>query len=118
MNLARLPARDRRTASIAVLRGAGQSDADGVKDRLPPTAWAASRSPRSPATRRPTPSPKAAVEESNKHLNRWEQATKFAIIDRELTVETGDLTPQPEVSSARWSSTTPIDRYSTTRYGG
>ena len=33
------------------------------------------------------------VEELNKHLNRWEQVKKFAIIDRELTVESGDLTP-------------------------
>ncbi len=33
------------------------------------------------------------VEELNKHLNRWEQVKKFAIIDRELTVEAGDLTP-------------------------
>jgi long-chain acyl-CoA synthetase len=39
----------------------------------------------------------AAVEgyvgELNKHLNRWEQVKKFSIIDRELTVESGDLTP-------------------------
>lgn len=33
------------------------------------------------------------VEELNKHLNRWEQVKKFSIIDRELTVESGDLTP-------------------------
>ena len=33
------------------------------------------------------------VEQLNKHLNRWEQVKKFAIIDRELTVEAGDLTP-------------------------
>ena len=33
------------------------------------------------------------VEELNKHLNRWEQVKKVAIIDRELTVEAGDLTP-------------------------
>jgi len=33
------------------------------------------------------------VEELNKHLNRWEQVKKVAIIDRELTVENGDLTP-------------------------
>ena len=33
------------------------------------------------------------VDELNKHLNRWEQVKKFAIIDRELTVESGDLTP-------------------------
>ena len=33
------------------------------------------------------------VEELNKHLNRWEQVKRFAIIDRELTVEAGDLTP-------------------------
>ncbi len=33
------------------------------------------------------------VEELNKALNRWEQVKRFAIIDRELTVESGDLTP-------------------------
>ena len=33
------------------------------------------------------------VEQLNKHLNRWEQVKRFDIIDRELTVETGDLTP-------------------------
>jgi long-chain acyl-CoA synthetase len=33
------------------------------------------------------------VEQLNKELNRWEQVKKFAIIDRELTVENGDLTP-------------------------
>ena len=33
------------------------------------------------------------VEQLNKHLNRWEQVKKFSIIDRELTVEAGDLTP-------------------------
>jgi long-chain acyl-CoA synthetase len=33
------------------------------------------------------------VEQLNKVLNRWEQVKKFAIIDRELTVENGDLTP-------------------------
>ena len=29
----------------------------------------------------------------NKQLNRWEQIKKFAIIDRELSIEAGDLTP-------------------------
>jgi long-chain acyl-CoA synthetase len=33
------------------------------------------------------------VEDLNKHLNRWEQVKRFAIVDRELTVEAGDLTP-------------------------
>jgi len=33
------------------------------------------------------------VDELNKHLNRWEQIKQFAIVDRELTVESGDLTP-------------------------
>jgi long-chain acyl-CoA synthetase len=33
------------------------------------------------------------VETLNKHLNRWEQVKRIAIIDRELTVEAGDLTP-------------------------
>ena len=29
----------------------------------------------------------------NDELNRWEQIKKFAIIDRELSIEAGDLTP-------------------------
>ncbi|WP_059020295.1 long-chain fatty acid--CoA ligase [Mycobacterium sp. M26] len=33
------------------------------------------------------------VDQLNKHLNRWEQVKRFTIIDRELTVEAGDLTP-------------------------
>ena len=33
------------------------------------------------------------IEQLNKHLNRWEQVKRFSIIDRELTVEAGDLTP-------------------------
>ena len=33
------------------------------------------------------------VDQLNKHLNRWEQVKRFSIIDRELTVEAGDLTP-------------------------
>jgi long-chain acyl-CoA synthetase len=33
------------------------------------------------------------VETLNKQLNRWEQVKRIAIIDRELTVEAGDLTP-------------------------
>jgi long-chain acyl-CoA synthetase len=33
------------------------------------------------------------VDTLNAHLNRWEQIKRFAIIDRELSVEAGDLTP-------------------------
>ncbi|HUO36650.1 MAG TPA: long-chain fatty acid--CoA ligase [Mycobacterium sp.] len=33
------------------------------------------------------------VEELNKELNSWEQVKRFAILDRELSVESGDLTP-------------------------
>ena len=33
------------------------------------------------------------IDTLNKQLNRWEQVKRFAIIDRELTVEAGDLTP-------------------------
>lgn len=33
------------------------------------------------------------IEELNLQLNRWEQVKKFTIIDRELSVESGDLTP-------------------------
>ena len=33
------------------------------------------------------------IDALNKELNRWEQVKKFAIIDRELSIEAGDLTP-------------------------
>jgi len=33
------------------------------------------------------------IEALNKGLNPWEQVKKFAIIDRELSIESGDLTP-------------------------
>lgn len=33
------------------------------------------------------------VDTLNAQLNRWEQIKKFAIIDRELSIESGDLTP-------------------------
>ncbi|MGI9126089.1 MAG: AMP-dependent synthetase/ligase, partial [Mycobacterium sp.] len=68
-------------------------DADGVKE------WAKSNGladktfaeiARDPKTRAAV---EGYVEELNKHLNRWEQVKRFAIIDRELTVEAGDLTP-------------------------
>ncbi|WP_068164202.1 AMP-dependent synthetase/ligase [Rhodococcus phenolicus] len=35
----------------------------------------------------------AYVDELNAQLNRWEQVKKFTILERELTVEAGDLTP-------------------------
>jgi len=33
------------------------------------------------------------VEEVNEGLNRWERVKRFAILDHDLTVDTGDLTP-------------------------
>jgi long-chain acyl-CoA synthetase len=33
------------------------------------------------------------IDALNLELNRWEQIKRFAILDRELTVESGDLTP-------------------------
>ena len=68
-------------------------DADGLKD------WAAANGlgdksfgevARDAKTREAV---EGYVEELNKHLNRWEQVKRFTIIDRELTVENGDLTP-------------------------
>ncbi|MCH9722841.1 MAG: long-chain fatty acid--CoA ligase [Actinomycetia bacterium] len=68
-------------------------DADGIRD------WAAgngledktfSEIARDPKTREAVT---GYVDDLNKHLNRWEQIKQFAIIDRELTVESGDLTP-------------------------
>ncbi len=68
-------------------------DADGLRD------WAAGHgmAGKSFSEIAHAPEAYAAVEgyvaELNKHLNRWEQVKKFSIIDRELTVEAGDLTP-------------------------
>ena len=33
------------------------------------------------------------IDALNEELNRWEQVKKFAFIDRELSIEAGDLTP-------------------------
>ncbi|MCW1959333.1 MAG: long-chain fatty acid--CoA ligase [Mycobacterium sp.] len=68
-------------------------DADGLKE------WAASNGmggkPFGEIARDPKTfaAVEGYVEELNKHLNRWEQVKRFSIIDRELTVESGDLTP-------------------------
>ncbi len=68
-------------------------DADGVKE------WAASNGLGGKSFGEIARDPKTFaavegyVEQLNKHLNRWEQVKKFSIIDRELTVENGDLTP-------------------------
>ncbi|MGW0018350.1 AMP-dependent synthetase/ligase [Rhodococcus sp. NPDC003382] len=35
----------------------------------------------------------AYIDELNAQLNRWEQIKKFTILDRELSIEAGDLTP-------------------------
>jgi long-chain acyl-CoA synthetase len=68
-------------------------DADGLKD------WAAGHGMAGKSFGEIARDPKVNeavsgyVEQLNKHLNRWEQVKKFSIIDRELTVESGDLTP-------------------------
>jgi long-chain acyl-CoA synthetase len=33
------------------------------------------------------------IDELNLELNRWEQIKRFTILDRELSIESGDLTP-------------------------
>jgi len=37
------------------------------------------------------------VDELNAGLNRWETVKDFALLDRELTVEAGELTPSLKV---------------------
>ena len=37
------------------------------------------------------------IDALNKELNRWEQIKRFAIIERELSVEAGDLTPSMKI---------------------
>ena len=41
------------------------------------------------------------MDQLNAHLNRWEQIKKFAIIDRELSIESGDLTPSLKLRRKR-----------------
>ncbi len=42
----------------------------------------------------------AAVDELNQRLNRWETIKKFVILDRDLTVEDGELTPSMKLRRA------------------
>jgi long-chain acyl-CoA synthetase len=42
----------------------------------------------------------AAVDEVNQRLNRWETIKKFAILDRDLTIDSGELTPSMKVRRA------------------
>jgi long-chain acyl-CoA synthetase len=37
------------------------------------------------------------VEELNRHLNRWETIKKWKLLDHDLSVETGELTPSMKV---------------------
>ncbi|HKY57108.1 MAG TPA: long-chain fatty acid--CoA ligase [Aeromicrobium sp.] len=39
----------------------------------------------------------SAIDELNSKLNRWETIKKFAVLDRDLTVESGELTPSLKV---------------------
>jgi long-chain acyl-CoA synthetase len=39
----------------------------------------------------------AAIEEVNARVNRWETVKDFRILDHDLTVEEGDLTPSLKV---------------------
>ena len=38
-----------------------------------------------------------SIDELNAKLNRWETIKKFAVLDRDLTVESGELTPSLKV---------------------
>ena len=37
------------------------------------------------------------VEELNRHVNRWETIKKWKLLDHDLSVETGELTPSMKV---------------------
>ena len=39
----------------------------------------------------------ASIDELNSRLNRWETIKKFEILDRDFTVEEGELTPSLKV---------------------
>ena len=53
--------------------------------------------PRSPHRHRSTRSCSTQIDELNAKLNRWETIKKFAVLDRDLTVESGELTPSLKV---------------------
>lgn len=68
-------------------------DADGLKDWAAGTELAGKSFGEIARDEKTRAAIEGYVGELNKHLNRWEQVKQFAIIDRELTVEAGDLTP-------------------------
>ena len=68
-------------------------DADGLKDWAADNGMAGKSFTEIARDEKTKAAVEGYVEELNKHLNRWEQVKKVAIIDRELTVENGDLTP-------------------------
>lgn len=42
------------------------------------------------------------IDQLNLQLNRWEQVKKFTIIERELSIEEGDLTPSMKLRRKVW----------------
>jgi long-chain acyl-CoA synthetase len=68
-------------------------DADGVKEWAAANGMAGKSFSEIARDAKTYAAVEGYVEQLNKELNRWEQVKKFAIIDRELTVENGDLTP-------------------------
>jgi long-chain acyl-CoA synthetase len=40
------------------------------------------------------------VDELNSHLNRWETIKKWELLDHDLTIESGELTPSLKVKRA------------------
>lgn len=84
-----------------VVHGAGHHYATALVTLDPDaiTAWAAAQGLAGRSYSEIVSSPEAhalvqgAIDELNAGLNRWETIKKFTILDRDLTVEEGDLTP-------------------------
>ncbi|MFI5425696.1 hypothetical protein [Aeromicrobium sp. UC242_57] len=71
-------------------------DPDGIASGPRLTGWPASRTPRS--STRPRSTARAEPDRRlNSKINRWETIKKFAILDHDLSIESGEITPSMKV---------------------
>ena len=68
-------------------------DPEAIPAGLPRTGWPASATPRSSASDAAHAMVQGYIDQLNAGLNRWETIKKFTILDHDLTIEEGELTP-------------------------
>ncbi len=61
------------------------------------TAWPASPTRRSSSSKEIHDLIEGQIEELNSKINRWETIKKFAILDHDLSIENGEITPSMKV---------------------